>query len=113
MNWHACAWCRWVARRLVALAGGVVVAVAGLLAGAPAAWASGNDVGANLSSLLEEYATELYGGIVAVVSLIFLLNRRYTELAIFLLAAIVVAWMVFAPGEIGSAAQAIGKSIFG
>jgi len=55
----------------------------------------------------------LYGGIVAVISLVFLLNRRYTELAVFLFAAIVVAWMVFAPSEIATAAEAIGKQIFG
>lgn len=84
-----------------------------LLAGAPVALAAGNDVGGNLASLLEQYAGELYGGIVAVFSLMFLINRRYTELALFLLAAVVVAWMVFAPSEIGSAAKAIGKQIFG
>ncbi len=77
------------------------------------ALASGNDVGANIANLLKGYAGELYGGIVAVVSLMFLINRRYTELAVFLFAAIVVAWMVFAPGEIASAAEGIGKQIFG
>jgi hypothetical protein len=44
---------------------------------------------------------------------VFLLNRRYTELAVFLFAAIVVAWMVFAPSEIAKAAEGIGKQIFG
>jgi hypothetical protein len=78
-----------------------------------AALASGNDVGANVASLLKSYATELYGGIVGVVSLMFLVNRRYTELAVFLFAAIVVAWMVFAPSEIAAAAEALGKQIFG
>ncbi len=77
------------------------------------AFASGDDVGANIAKLLKGYAGELYGGIVAVVSLMFLINRRYTELAVFLFAAIVVAWMVFAPGEIASAAEGIGKQIFG
>ena len=47
------------------------------------------------------------------ISLMFLVNRRYTELAVFLFAAVVVAWMVFAPGEIAQAAEAIGKQIFG
>ena len=75
--------------------------------------ASGNDVGQNIANLLKGYAGELYGGIVAVISLMFLLNRRYTELAVFLFAAIVVAWMVFAPSEIASAAEGIGKQIFG
>jgi hypothetical protein len=78
-----------------------------------AALASGNDVGANVASLLRGYATELYGGIVGVVSLMFLVNRRYTELAVFLFAAIAVAWMVFAPSEIAKAAEALGKQIFG
>jgi len=78
-----------------------------------AAFASGNDVGQNIAGLLKGYATELYGGIVGVVSLMFLINRRYTELMVFLCAAIAVAWMVFASSDIASAAQAIGKQIFG
>jgi len=77
------------------------------------ALAAGNEVGANLSGLLRHYASELYGGIVAVISLTFLLNRRYTELAVFLLASVVVAWMVFAPEEIAHAAEAIGHQILG
>jgi hypothetical protein len=77
------------------------------------ALASGDDVGENIANLLKGYASDLYGGIVAVVSLVFLLNRRYNELAVFLFAAIVVAWMVFAPGEIATAAKGIGKQIFG
>jgi hypothetical protein len=78
-----------------------------------AALASGNDVGANVGGLLEHYAGELYGGIVGIIAVVSLMNRRYTELAVFLFASIVVAWMVFAPGEIASAAEAIGKQIFG
>ncbi len=97
----------------VVLAGTVTVSRMLLLAGAPVALASGNDVGSNLASLLEQYAGELYGGIVAVFSLMFLINRRYTELGLFLLAAVVVAWMVFAPTDIGDAAKAIGQQIFG
>jgi hypothetical protein len=71
------------------------------------------DVGQNVANLLKGYASELYGGIVAVVSLMFLVNRRYSELAVFLFASIVVAWMVFASSDIATAAQAIGKQIFG
>jgi hypothetical protein len=77
------------------------------------ALASGNNVGQNVANLLKGYATELYGGIVGVISLVFLLNRRYTELGVFLIAAIVVAWMVFASSDIATAAEAIGKQIFG
>ena len=74
---------------------------------------TGNDVGTNVSNLLRGYASELYGGIVAVVSLMFLVNRRYTELAVFLFAAVVVAWMVFASSDIATAAEAIAKQVFG
>ncbi|MGN6372371.1 MAG: hypothetical protein ACTHM1_05205 [Solirubrobacteraceae bacterium] len=92
---------------------------AGLIAIYALAWfpvsalAAGNDVGKNVGNLLKHYAGELYGGIVGVISLMFLVNRRYTELAIFLFAAVVVAWMVFAPSEISKAAESIGKQIFG
>jgi len=85
-----------------------------LLALFPAdAFAAGNNVGQNVANLLKGYAGDLYGGIVAVISLVFLLNRRYTELAVFLFASIVVAWMVFAPSEIAKAAEGIGKQVFG
>jgi hypothetical protein len=77
------------------------------------ALAAGNDVGKNVGGLLKHYAGEVYGGIVGVISLMFLLNRRYTELAVFLFAAIVVAWMVFAPSDIAKAAEGIGKQVFG
>ncbi len=78
-----------------------------------AAFASGNEVGSNVASLLKGYASELYGGIAAIASLVFLVNRRYTELATFLFAAIVVAWLVFAPDSIAHAAEGIAKQIFG
>jgi hypothetical protein len=77
-----------------------------------AALAAEGNVGANVASLLKGYASELYGGIVAVVSLMFLVNRRYTELAVFLFASIVVAWMVFVPSEISTAAEALGKQVW-
>jgi hypothetical protein len=90
-----------------------LVIVYALAAFPASALAAGNDVGANVGNLLKHYAGEVYGGVVAVISLVFLLNRRYTELAVFLFAAIVVAWMVFAPSNIAKAAEAIGKQIFG
>jgi hypothetical protein len=90
----------------------LLAAVALLLLPA-AAFASGNNVGQNVANLLKGYASELYGGIVAVVSLMFLVNRRYSELAVFLIASVVVAWMVFASSDIAKAAEAIGKQVFG
>jgi hypothetical protein len=88
--------------------------LAGLLVLAPDAMAAtGNDVGQNLGGLLRQYAGEIYGGIVAIVALIFLVNRRYTELGLFLGAAIVVAWLVFSPDQVANAARSIGQRIFG
>jgi uncharacterized membrane protein YccC len=73
---------------------------------------TGNDVGANVSKLLRHYAGELYGGVIAIVGLMFLLNRRYGELATFLLASVVVAWLVFSPDQVAHAARSIGDQIF-
>ncbi len=78
---------------------------------APAALAAGNDVGHNLGSLLRKYAREIYGGIVAVVGLVFLINRRLNELAIFFVAAVLVGWLVFSPDQVADAARAIGKQV--
>lgn len=89
-----------------------VVVVALLLAEPTVALAAGNDVGANVGRLLRHYASELYAGIVAIVSLVFLINRRYGELTTFLMASVVVAWLVFSPGQVADAARAIGKQIF-
>jgi hypothetical protein len=89
----------------------LLAALASALVLAPAALAAGNDVGHNLGSLLRKYAGEVYGGIVAVVGLVFLLNRRLTELAMFFLAATLVGWLVFSPDQVASAAKAIGSQI--
>jgi hypothetical protein len=72
---------------------------------------TGNDVGANLGKLLHHYAVELYGGVIGIVSLGFLINRRYNELALFLMAAVVVGWLVFSPDQVASAARSIGNQI--
>jgi hypothetical protein len=76
-----------------------------------AALAAGNDVGHNIGSLLRQYAGEVYGGIVAVVGLVFLLNRKFTDLAMFFLAAILVGWLVFSPDQVADAARAIGQRV--
>ena len=89
----------------------LAAAVAAALAAPAAALAGGNDVAHNIGSTLREYAGELYGGIVAVVGLVFLMNRRYTDLGLFFVAAICVGWLVFSPDQIAHAARAIGQRI--
>jgi hypothetical protein len=99
-----------VSRRLRLAVSAVLAAIALLLAPA-AALAAGNDVGHNIGSLLRQYAGEVYGGIVAVVGLVFLVNRKFTDLAMFFLAAIMVGWLVFSPDQVANAARAIGQRV--
>jgi hypothetical protein len=99
-----------VSRRLRLAASAVLAAIALMLAPA-AALAAGNDVGHNIGSLLRQYAGEVYGGIVAVVGLVFLVNRKFTDLAMFFLAAIMVGWLVFSPDQVANAARAIGQRV--
>jgi hypothetical protein len=97
-------------RRLARIAF-VLTALAMMLAPATALAAEGNSVGSNLAGLLREYAGELYTGMVAVFALMFLMNRRFTELMMFFCAAIVVGWFVFAPGQVANAAKAIAHQV--
>jgi hypothetical protein len=96
-------------RSVFILALAVALAIA-LLAAGPAL-AAGNDVGRNLGSLLRHYAAQIYGGIVAIVGLVFLINRRLNELALFFVAAVLVGWLVFSPDQVADAARAIGRRI--
>jgi hypothetical protein len=97
--------------RSVRLAAGLG-AVLGLLLLAPAAaLAAGNDVAQNLTSWLRHSAAEIYGGIIALVGLVFLLNRRYTDLGMFFVAAVLVGWLVFSPDQVADAARAIGQKV--
>ncbi|HST38790.1 MAG TPA: hypothetical protein VLK58_04750 [Conexibacter sp.] len=102
-------------RRALPWLAAVAALVAALLLGvaSDALAQSGNEVGRNIGDLLEGTGAQIYGGIVAVVGLIFLINRRYTELGIFVLAAVVVAWLVFSPDQVASAARAIGRQVLG
>ena len=105
---------RWIAVTVALAAGAGTIA---LLVVAPDACAqvaqSGNDVGRNLGGLLRRWGGQIYGGVVAIFSLLFLVNRRYKDLLLFLLAAVVVAWMVFSPDQLARAARGIGRQIFG
>jgi hypothetical protein len=96
------------ARLLVLLA---LAAVSALLLVPATALAAGNDVAHNLASLLRKYAGEIYTGVVAIVGLLFLFNRRFTDLALFFGAAILVGWLVFAPDQVAAMARAIGERV--
>jgi hypothetical protein len=76
-----------------------------------AALAGGNDVAHNLASWLRGAAAQIYGGIIALVGLNFLVNRRYTDLGLFFVAAVLVGWLVFSPDQVANAAREIGKQV--
>jgi hypothetical protein len=94
--------------RLALLLAGLVVA---LLVEPAAALAAGNDVGRNIGSLLRHYAGQIYGGVLAIVGLVFLFNRRFTDLAVFFVAAVLVGWLVFSPDSVADMARAIGQRV--
>jgi hypothetical protein len=85
-----------------------------LLAATPA-WAAGDGerVGENIGHLLGGWAKSLYVGIAGVVALMFLLNRRFADMAVFMLAALVVGGFVMAPNDIAATVRDIWRTITG
>ena len=73
----------------------------------------GEKVGQNLGHLLGGWARSLYLGIAGLVALMFLLNRRFADLAIFMIAAVVVGGFVMAPNDIASTVRDIWHTITG
>ena len=96
---------------------GVVVVAAGWMVFAQAAEAfaagRGERVGQNLGDLLGGWAKSLYAGIAAVVALVFLLNRRFADLAIFMIAAVLVGGFVIAPHQIAGTVHDIWATLTG
>lgn len=73
----------------------------------------GEKVGENIGKLLGGWAQSLYVGIAAVVALMFLLNRRFADLAVFMVAALIVGGFVMAPNDVAGTVQDIWKTITG
>ena len=83
-----------------------------LVATAPAmAAGDGERVGENIGDLLGGWAKSLYVGIAGVVALMFLLNRRFADMAIFMVAALVVGGFVMAPNDIAGTVRDIWHTI--
>jgi hypothetical protein len=81
------------------------------MTGSALAAGNGEQVGENLGELLGSWAKNLYLGIAALVALVFLLNRRFADLAIFMVAAVVVGGFVVAPNEIASTVRGIWDTL--
>lgn len=98
-------------RRLLRSGAFLGAALCAALAVPSAALAAGNDVAQNLASELRHWGGEIYGGLIAVAGLVFLVNRRYTDLGLFFVAAVLVGWLVFSPDQVADAAREIGKKV--
>ena len=71
----------------------------------------GERVGENLGGLLGGWAKSLYVGIAAIVALVFLLNRRFADLAIFMVAVVIVGGFVLAPGEVSATVRDLWRTL--
>jgi hypothetical protein len=93
---------------------GATAVVWSVLLAAPV-WAAGDGekVGENVGNLLGGWAKSLYVGIAAVVALMFLMNRRFGDLAVFMLAALLVGGFVMAPSDISGMVKDIWHTITG
>ena len=94
--------------------GGSVTTMVWLVLVAPVyAAGEGEKVGQNIGNLLGGWAKSLYVGIAAVVALMFLLNRRFADLALFMLAAVLVGGFVMAPNDIAGMVRDIWSTVTG
>jgi hypothetical protein len=84
-----------------------------LYAASPALAQEGEKVGENLGDLLSGWARPLYIGIAAIIALVFLVNRRFGELAVFMVAAVVVGGFVLAPDSVAATVEDIWGSVTG
>jgi hypothetical protein len=82
-----------------------------LIAPAYAASGDGEKIGENVGHLLGGWARSLYVGIAAVVALMFLMNRKFADLAVFMLAAVLVGGFVMAPNDIANTVQSIWSTV--
>jgi hypothetical protein len=82
-----------------------------VLAGSASAAPDGERVGDNLGDMLGGWAKSLFLGIAGLVALLFLLNRRFADLAVFIVAATVVGGFVMAPNDIAGTIRDIWQTI--
>jgi hypothetical protein len=96
-----------------AMYGAAVVAWSWVLTAPALAQGRGERVGENISHLVGGWARSLYVGVAAIVAIIFLVNRRFADLAIFIGAAVIVGGFVLAPNDVAGTVRDIWRSITG
>ena len=73
----------------------------------------GERVGENVGHLLGGWAKSLYVGIAAIVALMFLMTRRFADLAVFMLAALLVGGFVMVPNDVAGVVRDIWQTVTG
>lgn len=71
----------------------------------------GGAIGQNLGTLLTTWARSLFGGVIALVSVVFLVNRRYNDLALFVAAAVLVGGLIFSTSTVAKVIRAIWTTL--
>lgn len=73
--------------------------------------ASGASIGTNLGNLLASWARSLFSGVVALVSVVFLVNRRYNDLALFVAASVLVGGLIFSASTVAKVIRSIWTTL--
>lgn len=72
-----------------------------------------NNVGNNLKTTLTNFAQPVLAGVIAVVAIFFLVQRKYSELAIWVGASLLVGWLVMSPDTIANSGRDFVNSLLG
>jgi uncharacterized membrane protein YgdD (TMEM256/DUF423 family) len=64
-----------------------------------------------IADIIQQWAQYLLPGIAALIALVFLLNRRFNEMAVWLVVVVVVGIVVYSGDSISNLATAIGNAI--
>jgi membrane associated rhomboid family serine protease len=73
--------------------------------------ATGDAIGRNLGNLLATWARSLFSGVVALVSVVFLVNRRYNDLALFVGASVLVGGLIFSASTVANVIRGIWTTL--
>lgn len=99
------------ARVMLPLAACVLVVVVFAVLAPEALAASPQHAGQKLGQILRGWAVPLFGGVAAVIAIVFLINRKYSELAIFFAATMLVGWVVLDPSGVAHVGSGIARAI--
>lgn len=99
------------ATALTLIAIGVLLALHPDLASAQSGSAGQPKAGESLGKWLQDQAKWIFTGITALVSIFFLVGRRFNEFFVWAVVAVLVGIFVFAPGSVQNLASGVGKLI--